>query len=1103
MSLLFDQPTSVQTFVSVNYSTKQDVAIIGYNVWSVLSQSRPLVNDKLCISLSAVSGTPEHPFHALTCWATKGEQTDGVEVPSEWSSAFKYILGRKSVVLTVTEPIPLSQIFVSALSRDAYDVAVNQPSLLERLFRNGRPILRQGSVHTSVSDVTINGQRDKPSAMTLRYRLDMMEPVLQGHVDDRTNIIVTYSHVSDDRVSDNSEMSSDEDEGVEIDEAFLANSVVRSSFNPISPANSQLSNGGILGPEVTSPDIVFQTQNLSKQQFPSHDNHTLYLRTADLGRLGLLSGDWAVVCCPESSKSRLVRVSADDTVVETTGVIRGSPTLLYNLNSEPWLSKTSLSLHPSPFGSREPVVPTARSVTIARIASPFSINRTYLSLFLQALKKYFRGKRTLVKKGDIITVGIDTDNILKVQNHSSEDDATEHHPSCTDRANETVYFMITNVEHDVFLSDSHSVDTYSGSTAGELGCWVDTEITKMVQTGLERSRIPDVTLYLNQERLFDPLSPFDLSIPGSEKPPQKLFRTMSVIAEQRGVDFNLQLSILLKGGRGIGKFTSACVVARSLGLHVVEVNCYDVIGDNDTKTEALLRTRFENASACSPSVLVLRHLEAFSQTTQALEPGKEPVLVGVLRDCLYNAQNSWKVTGHPVIVCGSTSQPERVPVGILSCFKHEIEFQAPDEQDRCNILSTLLTNVVVSPDVSLSDLSQQTAAFSAGDLVNLVARTEAIAVTRASKHSNLDDTVIFAAGVSLNNTDFSEALSQARAAYSESIGAPKIPNVSWDDVGGLSQVKSDILDTIQLPLDHPELFAGGLKKRSGILLYGPPGTGKTLVAKAVATSFSLNFFSVKGPELLNMYIGESEANVRRVFQRAKDAKPCVIFFDELDSIAPKRGNHGDSGGVMDRIVSQLLAELDGTSGGSGSTDVFVIGATNRPDLLDPALLRPGRFDRMLYLGVSQTHEAQLNILEALTRKFRLDTDLDLRSVAEKCSFNFTGADFYALCSDALLNAMTRKAEELEQKLAVLNGKSRPHDHPHPITPQYFLAEMASDEDIRVSVKQTDFDVALRNLVPSVSQAEMDHYARIQSRFSGDQTQKDESQPIEDRIIIGQ
>jgi peroxin-6 len=221
---------------------------------------------------------------------------------------------------------------------------------------------------------------------------------------------------------------------------------------------------------------------------------------------------------------------------------------------------------------------------------------------------------------------------------------------------------------------------------------------------------------------------------------------------------------------------------------------------------------------------------------------------------------------------------------------------------------------------------------------------------------------------------------------------------------------------------HPHVFFS-----AGILLYGPPGTGKTLLAKAVATSCSLNFFSIKGPELLNMYIGESEANVRRVFQRARDARPCVVFFDELDSVAPKRGAHGDSGGVMDRIVSQLLAELDGIAsssstggGGDGSGDVFVIGATNRPDLLDPALLRPGRFDRLLYLGVSDTDEGQLRILEALTRKFRLDPALDLSRVASACPFNFTGADFYALCADALLKAMSRKAQEIDARISCVH-----------------------------------------------------------------------------------
>ncbi|KAJ3490704.1 hypothetical protein NLJ89_g11412 [Agrocybe chaxingu] len=170
------------------------------------------------------------------------------------------------------------------------------------------------------------------------------------------------------------------------------------------------------------------------------------------------------------------------------------------------------------------------------------------------------------------------------------------------------------------------------------------------------------------------------------------------------------------------------------------------------------------------------------------------------------------------------------------------------------------------------------------------------------------------------------------------------------------------------------------------------------------------------------------------------------------------------------------------SGGKESADVFVIGATNRPDLLDPALLRPGRFDRMLYLGVSDTHEAQLNILEALTRKFRLDPGLNLHNVAERCPFNYTGADFYALCSDAMLSAMSRKAETIEEKLGVLNAQPT-HGYPHPITPQYYLAELASPEDITVYVSEEDFDRALKALVPSVSQAEMEHYALVQQRFS--------------------
>ena len=409
--------------------------------------------------------------------------------------------------------------------------------------------------------------------------------------------------------------------------------------------------------------------------------------------------------------------------------------------------------------------------------------------------------------------------------------------------------------------------------------------------------------------------------------------------------------------------------------------------------------------------------------------------------------------------------------------------KAPDEQERFAIAKEAFKSCNLAPDVNFRSIATQTAALQAGDIYSLALRAHDMSLRRAQAASIPIETIL-QAGLCVTSADIASALNDARSSYSDSIGAPKIPNVSWDDIGGLQHVKDDILDTIQLPLQHPELFAQGLKKRSGILLYGPPGTGKTLLAKAVATSCSLNFFSVKGPELLNMYIGESEANVRRVFQRARDASPCVVFMDELDSIAPKRGNQGDSGGVMDRIVSQLLAELDGMSSGGGNTQVYVLGATNRPDLLDPALLRPGRFDRMLYLSVATTDAEQLSILQALTRKFKLDPDLDLDEISRLCPFNYTGADFYALCSDAMLKAMTRAADKVDEIVRKLNLDPGESQFPKPLTVQYYLASLAQKEDIEVRVGKEDFLDALKGMKPSVSESEMKHYERVQQDFKG-------------------
>ena len=429
--------------------------------------------------------------------------------------------------------------------------------------------------------------------------------------------------------------------------------------------------------------------------------------------------------------------------------------------------------------------------------------------------------------------------------------------------------------------------------------------------------------------------------------------------------------LLVSTQRNIGKATTATSACSDIGLHTFTIDAYDVVneggaGGSDVKTEGLLKARAERAISCGPDccALLIRHIEALTADR----------MVTAVKEILQSSR----------VLIATTTEVDKVPDGVRGLFTHELEMSAPDEGEREGILRSIVENrgVSLAPEVELNSIALKTAALVAGDLVDVVeravvaqrSRLEALSESASANGLSITLRDIQVAGGSsarcLTKSDFDIAVDAARKNFADAIGAPKIPNVTWDDVGGLNNVKEAVQETIQLPLERPELFAKGMKKRSGILFYGPPGTGKTLLAKAIATEYSLNFFSVKGPELLNMYIGESEANVRRVFQRARDARPCVVFFDELDSVAPKRGNQGDSGGVMDRIVSQLLAELDGMSGGDdgGGGGVFVIGATNRPDLLDQALLRPGRFDKMLYLGVSDTHEKQLTIMEALTRK---------------------------------------------------------------------------------------------------------------------------------------
>ena len=322
---------------------------------------------------------------------------------------------------------------------------------------------------------------------------------------------------------------------------------------------------------------------------------------------------------------------------------------------------------------------------------------------------------------------------------------------------------------------------------------------------------------------------------------------------------------------------------------------------------------------------------------------------------------------------------------------------------------------------------------------------------------------------------------------SKKLTSDLIPNVKWEDIGGLSHVRSEIIDAIELPLQHPDLFKGS-SRRSGILFFGPPGSGKTLVAKAVASECGLPFLSIKGPELLGSYVGESESNIRAAFASAREAAAdsvhenstgaAILFFDEIDSLAPRRGELGDGGGVVERVVSTLLAEMDkDVDPHENPGQVFVIGATNRPDLLDPSLLRPGRFDRIVYLGLAKSREDRIQILAAQTRKFQFENGVDAFAMASKVidaiPSSMSGADFSAVASGALMQALQRLCDEVDNEVS---SNSSPDSNIEDVV------AMWPEERLVPKVKVEDFIAAAEKIHPSVSDDDIQKYEAMRNEY---------------------
>ena len=330
-----------------------------------------------------------------------------------------------------------------------------------------------------------------------------------------------------------------------------------------------------------------------------------------------------------------------------------------------------------------------------------------------------------------------------------------------------------------------------------------------------------------------------------------------------------------------------------------------------------------------------------------------------------------------------------------------------------------------------------------------------------------------------------------------------VPNVRWEDVGGLSHVRSEVMDAIELPLQYPHLFENG--KRSGILLFGPPGSGKTLIAKAVATECDLPFLSVKGPELLGSYVGESEENVRATFASAREAAlgslkrgnpgASILFFDEIDSLAPRRGEIGAGGGVMERVTATLLSELDNDGSrispkeakllGSETLSVFVVAATNRPDLLDPSLLRPGRFDRLVYLGLAESKESRANILAAQMRKFKFEANSTPHSIALKVIDSIpqtlTGADLSAVASGALMRALKRLCDKADEQLSKKKSMIQERISSCNLNLESIFSEWSEDE-LTPMVTTDDLIKAARDVVPSVSKKDLALYKDMKDKY---------------------